>query len=97
MGAVIAQQRAKFSGGVGLHRIEGEAVAGDENVIDVVSGLPAVAGRTAGAERRGEDRAQLLLALASRPPAHEAEGLPRHILQARTGAPAACGTEAGHS
>ncbi len=36
---------SRNSGGVGLHRIEGEAVAGDENIIDVVSGLAAVAGR----------------------------------------------------
>ena len=67
------------SGRVWFHRIEGEAVASDENVIDVVGGLPAVAGRQAGTERRGEDRAQLLLALAPRPPPHQADGLPRHI------------------
>jgi len=46
---------------VGLHRFPGEPVALGENFIDLVGGLPPVAGRPAGTERRLESQAWHLL------------------------------------
>ena len=64
---------------IGQKRIMREPVAFDEHMIDVMDGLPAVAGSTAGTKRRGELR--ILHFLTPCPPASEALGLVGQILE----------------
>ena len=67
------------SGRVGLHRLPGEVIAFDEHFIDFVNGLPAVARRMAGPERRQE--LQIWRSLSPLPPAGETPGLARQVLK----------------
>lgn len=63
------------------HRVARQAMTIDQNVIDVMSWRPAIAGRQAWPERRGEGETLGLRPLAPGPPAHQAKRLARHILK----------------